>query len=86
MSSFETLVIYFLSTMCAINIYVSYCILSSDYYGPAQKAFQFFLIWLLPLLGSLFCYSLAKPSLGRKINASEDIPEYPGVGLQGLDH
>ncbi|MFZ6638267.1 hypothetical protein ACO0LL_00905 [Undibacterium sp. TC4M20W] len=86
MSSFETLAIYFLCTMCAINIYVSYCILSSDYYEPVQKAFQFFLIWLLPLLGSLFCYSLAKPDVSHKIRFRGDVPEYTGVGLHGLDH
>ncbi|MFZ6780373.1 hypothetical protein ACO0LD_26355 [Undibacterium sp. Ji83W] len=86
MSNLETLTIYCLCTMCAINIYVSYCILRSDYYGVMQKIAQFLLIWLLPVLGSLFCYSLAKPSTGRKISVSEDAPEYPGVGLQGLDH
>ena len=86
MSSLETLTIYCLCTMCAINIYVSYCILRSDYYEPLQKGFQFFLIWLLPLLGSLLCYSLAKPYMSHKFSVSGDIPEYTGVGLHGIDH
>ncbi|MES2036851.1 MAG: hypothetical protein V4495_03355 [Pseudomonadota bacterium] len=86
MSNLETLTIYCLCTMLAVNIYVSYCIFRSDYYELAQKIAQFFLIWLLPLLGSLLCYSLAKPYMRHKFSFSDDTPEYTGVGLHGLDH
>ncbi len=86
MGNLEMMTILFVCTVCAINLYVSYCVLRSDYYGSAQKAFQFFLIWLLPLLGSLFCYTLAKPDVSHKIRFRDDVPEYTGVGLHGLDH
>lgn len=86
MSDIETLTIYFLCTICAINLYVSYCILSSNYYGVMQEIIQFLLIWLLPILGSLLCYSLAKPSFSRRSGFNDDVSEYPGVGLHGLDH
>jgi hypothetical protein len=52
------------SLLLALNLYISYLVVKSDFYEPAQKYAQYALIWLLPVIGAIACYLFVQPTLG----------------------
>jgi len=52
------------SFLLALNLYISFLVMKSDFYEPAQKYAQYALIWLLPVIGAIACYLFVQPGLG----------------------
>ncbi|MES2036850.1 MAG: hypothetical protein V4495_03350 [Pseudomonadota bacterium] len=50
--------------LLAMNVYVTYLLVKSEFFEPAQKYAQYALIWLLPVIGAILCYLFVQPSLG----------------------
>ena len=69
--------------VAVLNLVTSILVLRAKIFKREEKRYQFFLVWLLPLVGSLLClfvmretFRAAKPS--SKTNAPTESP--PGIG------
>lgn len=52
------------SLLLVLNSYISFLVVKSDFYEPAQKYAQYALIWLLPVVGVLLCYMFVRSVSG----------------------
>ena len=49
-----------LSILVLLNVTATVAVARSDAFSPAQQAWQLGLIWLVPLIGAVVCFLLAK--------------------------
>ncbi len=60
------------SLLLTLNSYISFLVMKSDFYEPAQKYAQYALIWLLPVIGAIACYLFVQPTLGTSSKHTVD--------------
>lgn len=71
------------SFLLALNLYISFLVMKSDFYEPAQKYAQYALIWLLPVIGAIACYLFVQPGLGNSSKHTAD--DYDDVAFVSGD-
>ena len=70
----KNLIIIFGVYLLLLNIVTSYRVFKSDSYSLLQKIFQFFLIWLLPLIGSIIVASFLNSLSNTSISIAKKHP------------
>lgn len=76
MDTLSVVTLCIVSLLLALNLYISFLVMKSDFYEPGQKYAQYALIWLLPVMGAIACYLFVQPTLVTGSNHSvyeEDI-------------
>ena len=64
MDALSVVMICIVSLLLALNLYINFLVVKSDFYEPGQKYAQYALIWLLPVIGAIACYLFVQPTLG----------------------
>lgn len=76
-------VILIVAVVTLLNLIASVCLLRSDVYSGIQKALQFMLIWVVPLVGAsvvLIVWAHDRQSESRDPVNSGEGPWLPGIG------
>jgi hypothetical protein len=84
----QVLVAVLIAMLLGMNIVASIKVQVSKFYEPSQKAIQHLLIWLVPIVGAILCYGLARQSDGPHSGKyAEDISLYDdgNVGIENAD-
>ena len=87
---YEDLIVYILCTpLVLLNLYASYRCMRSEYSESKQKIAQFFVVWLIPIIGPLLVIHFSKAMDIRPNYKSSDsapgIDVYPGNFGAGLN-
>jgi len=81
-------IVVLLFVLLGMNIAASIKVHMSPFYEPSQKAMQYLIIWILPLVGAIFCYGLAKQNDGTHSGKyADDTSLYDdgNVGVENAD-
>ena len=84
----QRLIAVLIAMLLVMNVVATFKVYVSQFYEPSQKAMQYILIWLIPVLGAILCYGLAKQNDGPHSGKyPEDISLYDdgNVGIENAD-
>lgn len=74
--------------LIGMNIAATLKVHASSFYERNQKSIQYVLIWLVPVLGAILCYGLARQDSGPRIGKyPEDTSLYDdgNVGIENAN-
>jgi len=72
------LLLILISITLVLNLKASWVLSNSTYYDKKQKLIQYFLVWLLPVLGGVLVWSIAVETSRKRL--STDLSDNFGYG------
>lgn len=75
MSEIPELLILLLAALGALNLAVSFPLLTSPFYSTEQKAVQLAVVWLLPVVGAVLILSFLRAQFKWKKQDTRTYPE-----------
>jgi len=88
MDAVHVLVAGLIAGLVGMNIAATLKVHASSFYEKKQKSIQYVLIWLVPILGAILCYGLARQNDGpHRGKYSEDTSLYDdgNVGVENAN-
>jgi hypothetical protein len=64
MDAIQVLIVLLFAVLLGMNIVATVKVHASEFYEPHQKVMQYALIWMIPLVGAILCYGLARQDDG----------------------
>jgi hypothetical protein len=89
MDAGQLLIAILFAALCCMNIAASLKVHASEFYESSQKAMQYALIWLIPLIGAILCYGLARQDDGRhsgKYAENNSFFDGDGIGIENANN